>query len=161
MEITTSIRLFGENWMKSLDYLVNDSKIFDSYYSVYILAASIGIFYDEQMEFDSNEPPKEIPRIVLVNHVHQLDNFYQISILSSKKIELTDNERSNLAFDSKKSKEFGELKFLTKFANFGISKLITCIDFHNTIKTLDNINTYCNSLADKTSTDYILSKLSE
>lgn len=162
MEITASLRLFGKEWNDILEYLVNhkDEPMFETYFDIFYLCASIGIYYDEISEIPNDEYVREIPRIVLINRVQKMDYLYQIAVLSTKHLSLEEKERTNLAFDTNKSKEFGELKFLIKFANYGMKKLYEHIDFKSTLATIDQINSYCKSLVEGYDIDKILQRLS-
>lgn len=162
MEITANLRLFGKDWNDILEYLVNNKEepMFETYFDVFYLCASIGIYYDEVLEIPNDEYVREIPRMILINRVQKLDYLYQIAVLSTNHLTLEENDRTNLAFDISKSKEFGEMKFLTKFANYGMTKLLQHVDFKSSLSTIDRINSFCKGLVEGYDIDKILKKLS-
>ena len=122
MEITTDVLLKGENW-KNICKL--KGIIFETYWQIYALCASIGIMCDKQKESEvTEEEPNNIPRSVLVHHENMalLDFMFQTAILTTTCVEIDEDTRLDLAFGKEKN-NFKRLDFITKFANYGAYKI--------------------------------------
>ena len=131
MEIKGDVSLKGSDWRKALNIL---SPFFPQSlqpnYSVFVISVSVGIMYDKQADYAGEETEEEkdnrpsVPRTVLHPHNTDLDFLFQSAILTSSLVSYTEKERMSLAFDPKCEIEFNRLEFLTKFANFGVQKLL-------------------------------------
>lgn len=153
MEITTDVILKGTEWSNAINNL---SLIFNqrTNYSIFILAISIGIKYDKRIEknAENGEDVKYVPRNVLQNNDNgKLDFMFQAAILSTTTIDISEDERLELAFGEKG--DFNRIgcrspiDFLSQFANFGITKLNGCVG-NSDIETMDNLKKYLVSVAE-------------
>ena len=129
MEITSDVILKGNNWRLALKKF---DKILPNYlqpiYSLYAVCISIGIMYDKQLDIGGvdmeDDTPLNVPRTVLHPHNSDLDFMFQTAILTSKNVDFTDDERIKLAFDPSCDIQFNKFEFLTKFAHYGVGKLL-------------------------------------
>ena len=148
MEIVTDITLKGSNWRKALDAF---AKFFPQQlqpnYSLYAIGISIGIAYDKQLDIagEENDVEKEnrpsVPRTVLHQHNSDLDFLFQTAILTSKLVDFDELDRMKLAFASDCNIKFNKFEFLTKFANFGVTKLYEKLST-DPIETMENIKNF-------------------
>lgn len=141
MEITTDVLLKGTEWSRGIEKF---APIFKNrtHFSIYMLALSIGIMYDQRIEkpLENGEESKSVPRNVLRNNDNgNLDFMFQAAILSTTTETLTEDERLQLAFGE--NAEFNRMGFLTQFANFGITKLNEQIG-DSTIETMENLKNF-------------------
>ena len=141
MEITTDIMLKGTEWAKAIDNL---SSIFKTrtHYSIFMLAMSIGIMYDQRIEKpgENGEEPKSVPRNVIQNNDNgKLDFMFQAAILSTATETYSEDERLDLAFGEKT--DFNRIGFLTQYANFGVTKLNECIG-DTPVESMENIKNF-------------------
>ena len=141
MEITTDVILRGTEWAKAFDRL---STIFRSrtHHSIYILAMTIGIMYDQRIEKpeENGEEPRNVPRTVLQNNDNgRLDFMFQAAILSTLTESFSEEDRLDLAFGDKT--EFNKIGFLTQFANFGVTKLNEQIG-DTTLESMEKIKNF-------------------
>lgn len=126
MELTTDVLLRGPIWSRTIDEL---SPVFKTRtnYSIFVLCISIGIMYDQRIDKfeDGDLEPRNVPRNVMQNNDNgKMDFMFQAAILSTKTIELNEEERLKLAFgDEDKDNTFKKIDFLTQFANFGVTIL--------------------------------------
>ena len=148
MEITSDVTLKGSNWRKALDIF---SPFFPQSlqpnYSIFIISMSIGIMYDKQLELAGDETDEDrenrasVPRTVLHPHNTDLDFLFQSAILTTTLVEYTEKERMSLAFDSNCDIKINRLDFLSKYANFGVGKLIEHSS-DDPIETMEKIRTF-------------------
>lgn len=141
MEIKTDVYLRGTAWNKAITSL---SPIFKTrtHYMLYILSVAIGIMYDKRIvkPEENGEEAKSVPRNILSNHgFNKLDFIFQAAILSTRTIDLSEDERLELAFGE--NKEFKKMDFLTEFANFGITKLVENIG-DSTLESMEKIKNF-------------------
>lgn len=147
MNFSSDVILKGSNWRVASDKL---TAFFNSQpnYEMYYLAISIGIVYDKQMDSAGEEDEElgnlYVPRSVLFGHNTDLDFMFQTAILTSKLVDFSDKDRMKLAFDNNTDIQFNKIEFLTKFANFGISKLIEKLSDVE-IETMDNLRQFVTS----------------
>lgn len=125
MEITKDILLRGEIWSKTIDRL---SPFFKSrpHYEIFMLALSIGIMYDINIEPQDIDLDlvKSVPRNVIHNNDNgRLDFFFQAAILSTRTVDFSEEQRLELAFGEKKFEGFNKIDFLVGFANKGVQEL--------------------------------------
>lgn len=131
MEITTDIVLKGSKWRKALiafaPFFPQSSQ---PNYSLYIISMSIGMMYDKQEDIAGEETDEDkelrpsVPRTVLHSHNTDLDFLFQSAILTSDLVSYNEDQRMSLAFDPKCDIKINKLEFMTKFANFGVGKLL-------------------------------------
>lgn len=141
MEISSDILLKGNAWNKAIDEL---GTIFSTrtHYSLYMLSLAIGIMYDQREENlpDDSEEVKSVPRNVINNNDNgKLDICFQAAILSSLTVELSEEQRLELAFGEKS--DFNKMAFLTSFANFGVQKLVEQIGTTE-LESMENIKNF-------------------
>ena len=149
MVLTSDVILKGDDWRIATEKF---STFFDiksqPYYSLFIISASIGIMYDVQKDCagveEESENPLSVPRTVLIQHNTELDFMFQTAILSSKNVDFDEKTRMDLAFNTETENTFNKINFITKFANFGVSKLLEQIGINN-IDTMDKIKEFLNS----------------
>ena len=147
MEITTDVLLRGPNWSHTIDEL---SPIFKTRtnYSIFILCVSIGIMYDQRIEKfeDGDMEPRNVPRNVMQNNDNgKMDFMFQAAILSTKTIELKEEDRLKLAFgDDEKENPFNKIGFLTQFANYGVTILEQQIG-ETVAESMENIKNFLTS----------------
>ena len=148
MEIRGDVNLKGEEWLKALKLLTPFfSQSSQPNYSIYAISMSIGIMYDKQSDIageetdECKENPKSVPRTVLYQHNLDLDFLFQSAILTSSQVAFSEDERMNLAFNETCDIAFDRMSFLTKFANFGVSKLLEQVA-DDPIETMQNIKKF-------------------
>lgn len=147
MELTTDVLLRGRVWAKVIDELAPIFKTRTNY-NIFILCISIGIMYDQRIERfeDDDLEPRNVPRNVMHNQDNgRMDFMFQAAVLSTKTVNLSEDERLELAFGDKEENEgFNKLSFLTQFANFGVTKLEEQIG-DSIVESMDNIKTFLTS----------------
>lgn len=141
MELTKDIPLKGTAWATAIEKY---SKIFTTRtnYSLFMFSLSIGIMYDQRIEEpeEHGEIEKSVPRNVLQNNDNgRLDFIFQAAILSTRTIDLTEEERLELAFGE--DTKFDKRDFLLSFANFGVTKLVELIGGED-IETMENLKNF-------------------
>lgn len=158
MIITRDIYMYGEDWVETIDKLL-EFKIFthQPHFQIYSLSAAIGIFYDMQIDINDKKMSKSVPRLVVSNNQEYLKEIISTAILSSKKIpaDLSEDEvRIKLSFDDEYRQDFDRIDFLTKFANFGITKLKELLGSSD-LETIVNFNNYFTRLYEDDGYAYI------
>lgn len=142
MEITTDISLRGTAWNIAIENLSDIFKTRPNY-MIYMLSLSIGIMYDkreEKLPIEEGEEIRSVPRNVIRNNDNgKLDFMFQAAILSTTTEQFSEEDRLELAFGEKN--DFKKLEFLTKFANFGVTKLIEYIG-DTPIESMENIKNF-------------------
>ena len=148
MEIKGDVILKGSKWRKALDVL---SPFFPQSlqpnYSVFVLSISVGIMYDQQLDIAGEETEEEkenrasVPRTVLHPHNTDLDFLFQSAILTSMTVSYNEDERMSLAFNPDCDIEINKIEFLTKFANFGVGKLLEKVG-EEPVETMQNIKSF-------------------
>ena len=148
MEIKSDVNLKGDEWLKALKLLAPFfTQSSQPNYSIYAISMSIGIMYDKQSDVageetdECKENPKSVPRTVLYQHNFDLDFLFQSAILTSAQVTFTEDERMNLAFNEACDIPFDRMSFLTKFANFGVGKLLEQIA-DDPVETMQNIKKF-------------------
>ena len=141
MEIKSDIQLKGSAWNTVIDEL---SCIFATrtHYSLYMLCLAIGIMYDKRVEEidDEGEDIKSVPRNVINNNDNgKLDVCFQAAILSTLSLQLSEEQRLELAFGDKT--DFNKMAFLTSFANYGVQKLNELIG-STPLESMENIKNF-------------------
>lgn len=131
MEITSDVILKGSDWRKALDLFAPFfPQTLQPNYSIFAISISIGIMYDRQLEVAGEETPEEkenrpsVPRTVLHPHNTDLDFLFQSAILTTTLVTFTEEQRMDLAFNPSTEIKFAKLDFLSKYANFGVGKLL-------------------------------------
>jgi len=154
MVITTDVILKGKEWQLAKEKL---SHIFKKWphYMLFYLSLSIGILYDQRISEpdDNGEEPIAVPRTVLHNNASAtLDYFFQAAILTSDTVPFTENERLELAFADESKIVLDKMRFLTEFANYGITVLVQCIG-ESELESMDNIKNFLASTIEGTNLD--------
>ena len=65
-----------------------------------------------------------MPRTVLHPHNTELDFLFQSAILTTSLVDYDGQQRMDLAFNPSTEIKFAKLDFLSKYANFGVEKLL-------------------------------------
>jgi len=147
MEITSDVLLKGLCWTKSLDLM---KPFFPTSsqpnYSLYALSIAVGIMYDKQLdiagdEVDDIDLKRSVPRTVLHPHSSDLDFLFQTAIISSSLVDFDEKDRIALAFDPECKIKFNKIEFLTKFANFGVTKLYEKLS-SDPIETMEKLKNF-------------------
>ena len=134
MILTTDAILKGPIWAEVLERLVGP--VFKTYWDVYALSISIGMMHDRQIEAEKMVPdgydaePRSVPRTVL-GHPHNkalLEFMLQAAMVTTKHLELTEDERLGIAFDAEQKPSFNPIVFLTKYANYGVTQIKDAIE---------------------------------
>lgn len=141
MEIKSDILLKGKAWNEAIEGL---SRIFvtRTHYSIFMLCLAIGIMYDKRIEEvdDFEDENKSVPRNVINNNDNgKLDVCFQAAILSTLSLEMTEEERLELAFGDKT--DFNKMAFLVSFANYGAEKLVELIGSTD-LESMENIKNF-------------------
>lgn len=111
-------------------------------YQIYMLCLAIGIMYDKIIDRDDQEgdEQKSVPRNVITNNDNgKLDFFFQAAILSTSLVDFNEEKRLELAFGE--STDFNKVAFLTRYANFGVTKLVELIG-DTPIESMNNIKNF-------------------
>lgn len=147
MELTSDIPLRGDAWDRALKEL---STIFSTRtnYSLFLLSCSIGIMYDQRIEKPIETTATEehsVPRNVIHNNDNgKLDLMLQAAILSTRTLNISEDERLQIAFGD--STDFNKRDFLLQFANYGVTKLIEQIGITK-LETMENLKNFlCTSV---------------
>lgn len=151
MELTTDASLKGPIWAETLDKL--RGMVFETYWDVYALSISIGMMYDCQIESDAMVPdgyeaePRSVPRTMLGHAQNKalLEFMLQTALVTTKHLDLSEEERLELAFGSNKKLEFNPIAFLTKYANYGVTKIHEVISNSEDVELLEQLMTFLNS----------------
>lgn len=151
MELTTDAILKGPIWAETLDKLTGT--VFKTYWDVYALSISIGMMYDSQINSDDmvpagyEEDPRSVPRTVLGHSQNKalIEFMFQSALVTTKHLDLDEDARLELAFDNTKKPEFNPIAFLTKYANFGITKIREVIADTDDVEMLEALMTFLNS----------------
>jgi len=150
MVISSDILLKGTAWKKGINEL---SKIFQkrTNYSIFVISASIGIMYDKQIESpaEDGEEPLYVPRNILFQNRDELDFLFQTAILTTNLENYNEEKRLELAFGEEKKEKYDRIKFLARFANFGINKLVEMIGIDE-LDTMENIKNFLASTMEGT-----------
>lgn len=151
MEITADVILKGETWDKVMTGL--QPTIFKTQYGVYALCVAIGIMYDKQCEQDTSEyeEQKYVPRTMLYKRKPELEILFQTAILTTDLVDFEEDKRLELAFGNK-DKEFNQMQFLTKYANYGATILVDKIS-EDPLETMENIKDFVTSTFEGTNFD--------
>ena len=130
MELTSDFLLRGPIWVNTINSFYPIFKT-RANYEIFMLCLAIGIMYDKQITSfpDEDVEPKNVPRNVIQNNDNgKLDLMLQAAILTTKNLNLEEDERLELAFSDKKADDkFNRHDFLLSFANFGVTKLAECV----------------------------------
>ena len=98
--------------------------------------------YDKRIEEvdDFEDENKSVPRNVINNNDNgKLDVCFQAAILSTLSLEMTEEERLELAFGDKT--DFNKMAFLVSFANYGAEKLVGLIGSTD-LESMENIKNF-------------------
>lgn len=149
--ITSDVLLKGETWEFVIEKL--QPSIFKTQYGVYALAIAIGIMYDKQLSFAGDDQEQRyVPRTMLYQRKEELEILFQTAILTTDTVDFTEDQRLELAFGNSKMKDFNEMQFLTKFANYGATVLKEKIA-DESIETMENIKNLITSTVEGTNFD--------
>ena len=149
MDIRSDVILKGNKWYNTIEKLAPFFKERTNY-SIYILATSIGIMFDKRIEDfeDGENPPKNVPRTVMLNHGSgRLDVMYEAAILSTNTVDYTEQQRLERAFGD--DHVYRKLDFLTEFANYGVTELEKLIG-DSELATMENLRNFLNTSVEGT-----------
>lgn len=154
MEFKTDILLKHSIWNKATK-LENELKIFSRLVDIYIVACTIGVADDEIVENDTSDIVRQIARNTLATNydVNELLSFiYQNAILSTKKINISVDERKAIAFSGEQiDSKLSPSNFLVPYATYGMIKLCDKMTNHD-VESIENllslIEDYRNKLFD-------------
>ena len=151
-QITADVMLKGDVGDRVISGLC--PHIFKTYYSVYLLCASIGIMYDKQELFESADADevKTIPRTVLHNNSAELEILFQTAVLASDEIKYDEDTRLEIAFGTKKIDGLTSMQFLTRYANYGAIILNDKVT-DDILETIENIKDFLTSTVEGTNFD--------
>jgi len=161
LEIRSDIELKGEEWFTINDKMVK--VVFDTIYDAFKLAVSIGIMYDEQLDF-TGDTTASITRNLLHRKSEELSYFFKTAVLTSNQIDLSEKDRLYLAFMDEMSDEeidedemkiikkevskdafdFNEVSFLIGFANYGAKRIVECYSSHDG-EMMENLKNFLSS----------------
>lgn len=141
MIVTGDFILKGTVWLQLRDNLIIKNEIFKNNVDIFIIACSIGIAADETKEIDE-ETAYTIARDTYQMEQDRYEIFnsmFRNAILTSKKIQISTEERMKIAFDSDfEAKDLSVTSFLIKFANYGAMKMIEVCSDHD-LQTADKL----------------------
>ena len=146
-QITSDVVLRGKTWANILDNLTPG--LFKTQYGVYALAIAIGIMYDQQLSIAGDEEQKYVPRTMLYQRKEELEILFQTAILTTNTVDYPEERRLELAFGSGHVKDFNELQFLTRFANYGATIIESQIA-DDPIETMENMKNFITSTLEGT-----------
>lgn len=142
MYIGSDVSLKGDLWNEMLEKL---KPIINTNYGVYVLSVSIGIYEDKQIESLLATLPAEnyfvIGRPMLHNNSHMLGLLFKSAIITTNLVDYSEDARMELAFSDEAKPDFNKMAFLTKFANYGLTKLAERLT-GDTLENIENINKY-------------------
>ncbi len=143
MDFKTDIYLKHSAWHKKEDLVKNENlRLFKRDIDLYVVACTLGVAADKTLENDLPEVYSTIGRNTIQTNYDINDSItflYQNAILNTKTINLDLDKRKKYAFENDiDDSDYNPSIFLTKFANYGMSKLAECIT-NNDIETIVNI----------------------
>ena len=142
MELKGDIPLKGVAWDTAI---TNYSGIFEprTQYMLFVLSLALGIMYDKRIatpEGSEDFSSRSVPRNVIYNHDHgQLEFFFQAAILSTTTVEMSEDERLELAFGT--DTEYRKIDLLVEFANFGVTKILEQVG-STQLETMENLKNF-------------------
>ena len=151
-KITADVLLKGDIWEEVISKL--QPSIFKTQYGVYALCVALGVMYDKQLSFDGedNSEQRYVPRTMLYQKKEELEILFQTAILTTETVSFSEDQRLELAFGTSKMKDFNEMQFLTRFANYGATILRDKIA-DEPIETMENIKNLITSTVEGTNFD--------
>lgn len=157
MILSSDIELRHPLWKRADDELCSKGGlgIFNRLVDVYILACAIGIREDKVInDNDIQEPLSPVKSIGRNTHRENLDVrdlldfMLQNILLNSKTLNLEEDERIKLAFDSDYvNKKIRATELLNGFANYGISCIFDVILSQSSLVVSDDLYKYFESLS--------------
>ncbi len=150
MILSGDFELFYPLWDKAQIELCSSDKIglFRRFIDLYIVACAIGI-HDDSVKVDFEEK-LDSPKMFGSKTYLSMDNndlqaalefMLKTAILTTKTIDIDNEERIKLAFDPEyENKKIGNAsKFLNGFANYGLDKIYSVIEETDSMANIDNI----------------------
>ena len=154
MELKTDAILKGPVWAETIDKLVaKTGKVFKTNWDLYALSITLGMMHDCQIESDDMVPegydaePRYVPRNVLGDLQRRtlLEFMLQSAMITTKHLDMAENERLEIAFNDDKKLDFNPVAFLTKFANYGVTVIKEAIDDADDVEMLEALMTLLNT----------------
>ena len=159
MELKGDIPLKGVAWDTAI---TNYSGIFEprTQYMLFVLSLALGIMYDKRIatpegSHDSlvdivegafGDPQEEHEDkdahgfVFFCFHLaHGLEFFFQAAILSTTTVEMSEDERLELAFGT--DTEYRKIDLLVEFANFGVTKILEQVG-STQLETMENLKNF-------------------
>ena len=166
MNLSSDLILTHPLWEKAQDDLINRLGIFNRLIDLFLIACSIGIRDDKQINSDDIDTPLSQPRSIGRNTYLSAINtdlsdllnlMLQNSILTSKCLNMDLDERLKLSFNPDyENKKFSPANFLIGFANYGIVEIFDHINCDLPATTVsDDLYAYLNTLRDNDYEDLI------
>lgn len=139
-KITKDISLKGEDWENLIEQM--HRTVFSTLYNMYVLCASIGIMYDQQLIIETGKEVEEagsVPRTIQLNNKEELEILFQTAILTTDCVDFNEDTRLELAFgEVNRVEDFDEMHFLTGFANYGAKILAEQLG-DDVLESMENI----------------------
>ena len=160
MTINGDIILKNTVWKDGVSKFVDEKSLFRRNVDLFIVACSIGIYYDKREENDMNDDDQHILSIgrntymVKNEDLNYILNFlFQNAILNTKTIDINPDVRLNIAFDPDYDFKIGKQKFnpasfLVEFASYGMRILLSKYETIR-LKCFKNINDFLDELLEK------------
>ncbi len=112
---------------------------------LYALSMAISMMHDCQIDSGDMVPegydrePRYIPRNMLghVQNEAMLEFMFQTALITTKHLDLDEDRRLELAFGDGVKPEFSPAAFLTRFANYGVTKLRELISDTDDTETME------------------------
>ncbi len=156
MNLNSDLILTHPLWDRAETELIDTKHIFARLVDIFVIACAIGIQSDKTItEFEQSNQARTIGRNTISNLANQdlrdlMDFMLQNAVLTSKTINLSNDDRIRLAFDPEYSlPKLSPAAFLIGFANYGISEIFNKIDSSeniNNIVLVNELNNYLSSL---------------
>lgn len=152
MRIGSNIVLRGDAWAEAIEKL---KPIIDTFYGVYVISVAIGIFADKQIESPEAtlypDAKFEINSAMLHNNSQTLDLLFKSAIITTGNVDFSEDFRMELAFNDdtrmEEAKNFNQMGFLTKFANYGVTQLAQRIT-DDPLENIEALNKFIVECAD-------------
>lgn len=161
MTLTSDFELYYPLWEKADNEICNHERIglFKRLIDLYIVACAIGVQADSVIKDFENklERPKTIGRNTYLSMentdlFNALNFMLKNAILTSKTVDLDQDERISLAFDPEyENKKLSAVQFLNGFANYGLKEIYSVIEQSDSMAVIDKIYNY---LIAKTESNY-------
>lgn len=152
MYIGSNVVLRGDVWADTIEKI---KPVIDTFYEVYVLSIAIGIFADKQIDALNTtlypDSKFEINSATLHHNIQILDLLFRSAIITTTNVNFSEDARMELAFNddskSEETKNFNQMAFLTKFANYGVTQLAQRLT-DDSLENIEALNKYVVECAD-------------